>query len=435
MHLKFKFPLLSLLLVSICLLSGCVRDTCEQETTYTKLTPVFVNMNEVRAAPIRLEEPRELEFPGKLYIYGDLLLINERNEGVHFINNSDPSAPDNFGFLEVGGNTDFVIRNNVLFLNQYTDLIGLDISNPQQIQLVNRTEDVTRALETNRDGEIASFYHAAVVTEILDCNARQRIDRWGGWGCWNCEFLAQSDVAFDANFASGDVSNIPSVGTGTGGSMARFTLFQDHLYTVDQTTLKAYTFSGDQPSLGSETQLWWGIETIIPYGDHLFIGSQSGMFIFEASNPAEPTQVSVFQHARACDPVYVNGDRAYVTLRDGTPCDGFINQLDVVNISNIENPTLSKTFPMEHPHGLGILDETLYLCEGDFGLKAFDITDPLQLDKNQLMHLENFNAYDVIPLGGEVPTLLVIGDDGFVQLDITDPEAPVTLSTIPVKRN
>jgi hypothetical protein len=42
------------------------------------------------------------------------------------------------------------------------------------------------------------------------------------------------------------------------------------------------------------------------------------MFIYDNSNPQAPVQLGVFQHARACDPVFASGDRAYVTLRDGT---------------------------------------------------------------------------------------------------------------------
>ena len=40
------------------------------------------------------------------------------------------------------------------------------------------------------------------------------------------------------------------------------------------------------------------------------------MFIYDNTNPQAPYFLSRFQHAEACDPVFVEGDYAYVTLRE-----------------------------------------------------------------------------------------------------------------------
>ena len=37
----------------------------------------------------------------------------------------------------------------------------------------------------------------------------------------------------------------------------------------------------------------------------------------------------------SCDPVVVQGDYAFVTLRGGTECQGFSNQLDIIDISTL----------------------------------------------------------------------------------------------------
>ena len=78
------------------------------------------------------------------------------------------------------------------------------------------------------------------------------------------------------------------------------------------------------------------------------------MQIFDNSNPSEPIHLSTFAHARVCDPVVVNDDYAFVTLRSGDRCSGFVNQLDVVDIKDLENPKLVKSYPMDNPHGLGV---------------------------------------------------------------------------------
>jgi len=87
---------------------------------------------------------------------------------------------------------------------------------------------------------------------------------------------------------------------------------------------------------------------------------------------------------------------------------------------------------MLSPHGLTVTPQALYLCEGDFGLKIFDNTDPLQVGSRLINHFRNFEAYDVIYLPGQEDILLLIGADGFYQFDVSDPLEPREISHIPV---
>lgn len=51
------------------------------------------------------------------------------------------------------------------------------------------------------------------------------------------------------------------------------------------------------------------------------------MFIFSIANPTQPTQLATFQHATVRDPVIADNQYAFVTLRSGTTCQGFTNEL------------------------------------------------------------------------------------------------------------
>jgi hypothetical protein len=153
------------------------------------------------------------------------------------------------------------------------------------------------------------------------------------------------------------------------------------------------------------------------------------MHIMDITSPEAPVKLSTYQHVRSCDPVVVDGDYAYVTLRSGTACQGFTNQLEVLNVKNLASPQLLKTYPMTNPHGLGIDNSTLFICDGDDGLKAFDASDINTIDKNLLAHYKDINAYDVIPFNN---TLIMIGADGIFQYDYTNPKDIKLLSTIAV---
>ena len=217
-----------------------------------------------------------------------------------------------------------------------------------------------------------------------------------------------------------------------GGSMARFTIYDNYLYTVDNATMQLFNITNPtSPTPHGKVFLGWGIETIFPYTDKLFIGSTTGMHIYDNADPSNPKHLSTYQHVNSCDPVVVEGNFAYVTLRSGTACAGFTNQLDVLNISDLRNPKLIKTYPMQNPHGLGIDNSTLFLCEGTFGLKVFDIQDKLKIDKNLMAHFKNLDAFDVIPLNN---VLMVIGKEGLYQYDYSNPKNLKLLSKIPVEK-
>jgi hypothetical protein len=226
-------------------------------------------------------------------------------------------------------------------------------------------------------------------------------------------------------------ANNASVAPGTngiGGSLARFAVVGDHLYTVNNTSLQVYDISQPaDPKKGAYIKLGVGIETIFPYANQLFIGSQTGMYIYDNQNPQQPSLISRYDHVQSCDPVVVQGNFAYVTLRDGNTCRNGQNLLDVVDISNLRSPRLVRSYPMQHPHGLGIDGNILFVCEGQFGLKVFDASNPGNLVQTQV--IPGVKSYDVIPHNR---ILLLTGENGLYQYRYTDPQHLELLSVIPV---
>lgn len=104
-------------------------------------TPVYMSYDELRDA-VAVEEPRAMSEMGRLVLYQDHLFINERNKGLHVIDNADPSAPQAIGFINIPGNTDVSIRDGYLYADSFIDLVVIDIRDPAQVMEVNRQIDV-----------------------------------------------------------------------------------------------------------------------------------------------------------------------------------------------------------------------------------------------------------------------------------------------------
>lgn len=203
-----------------------------------------------------------------------------------------------------------------------------------------------------------------------------------------------------------DMSNVGN--TGVGGSMARFAITGDYLYTVDSQNLNVYDISTpSNPIQGSSVNVGFDIETIYPYNQNLFLGSQWGMYIYGIANPSNPVFISEYSHIYSCDPVVVDDNYAYVTLSSESNCGRSTNQLEIIDISNLNSPETVKTYEMTKPKGLGISGTTLFIC--DNGLKVYDASNV-----NNLLLKATFNipAYDVIAIGSN---LIVTGDAGIYQ--------------------
>ena len=429
---------ISILLFGIAV-QGCTKRT--QVRTFVGNSPLYMSYDELRGS-VDYSEAQEIADPGKIYIKDQYLFINERYKGVHVIDNSNPAAPKEIVFINILGNLDIAVKENTLYADSYADVVVIDISDINNPKEVNRVENTLEQVlpPWNPDypvAEVIDFEEGIVVGwEIKEVKEKVEIEAGSRRnGCRTC--FGREDVLIDFSNSqsvttfenNSSVKIAPqTMGTGKGGSMSRFTISQNRLYVMNNNTLKVFDIdNADNPIITSVTEILREVETLFPYEDKLFMGTTSGMLIYDISSPDSPTYISVFDHVVSCDPVVVDGDVAYVTLRSGTDCGRWTNQLDVIDISNITSPTLINTFSMTAPQGLGVDNETLFLCDGDDGLKVFDVTDPLTVGDNMIHHFGGINAMDVIPFNN---LLMMIGEDGLYQYNYTDKNNPELVGTI-----
>ena len=214
---------------------------------------------------------------------------------------------------------------------------------------------------------------------------------------------------------------------GAGGSLARYTIVGDYLYLVDDYNLDVYDCRDlANPVKKSSQMIGFGIETIYPFRDKLFIGSTNGMYVYSIEDPAAPKLEGSVTHVRACDPVVANDSAAYVTLKNfGTTCGGAENVLNVYDVKNVQNPELVRTVTMKSPGGLGIYRSALYVCEGLNGLTVFDISKGYEPVAKRTIKGKDYQ--DVIPYNG---LLICHLSDGICFYDLSDPLEPVEYGTV-----
>jgi len=419
--MKKRFNLLvPFLLVVLLSFSGCFSfsDSCKHEVTYIKPVPVYKSLDEIRT-PISVSEARTMENIGKIYYYNDYLLINEIRQGIHIIDNSDPRSPQKIAFINIQGNIDLAVKQNILYADSYIDLLAIDISNIENPTLVSRMENIFPSIH-EQDGKFLVGQKGEMVTETINCDMFINTNP----DIWVIE--DSSDPSIGGAISGSDVSR--ALASGISGSMARIVTNGNYIYALHNQALQIVDIStAASPSLSNTIGIENGVETVFPHENYLFMGANNGMYIYDNSNPSSPSYLSSYEHIRSCDPVVVQGDFAYVTVRNGRDCGGWLNQLDVVNISNINNPTVVKEVPMSNPHGLSVLDKDLFVCEGTNGLKVFDIETANA--PTLVSNVGNFQAYDVIAVPSK-PLLLIVGKDGLYQYERSNPDDLKLLSVL-----
>jgi len=389
-------------------LAACKHETSTSRTFHTTV-PVYISIKNVRALVSVAQTGKQLSVPGKIYTYGNYLFITEANKGIHVVDNTDPASPHFINFINIPGNVDLAINNNILYADNYVDLLAFDVADPRHITQVNQLNDTFDAYYYDKLKGIIVSYKDTVITQTVD----------------------QSQPIY-YTLASASSTAPQSQSYGTGGSTARFALMNSYLYTINQGQLKLFNVSQPaNPGYMSSISIGFNVETIFPYQNKLFMGSTTGMQIFDASVPSAPVKLSTYSHFNSCDPVVVQGKYAYITLRSGNICQTGSNELDVVNIEDATHPVLVSAYPMINPHGLAVADANLFICEGANGLKAFNNSDPLTIGKNQLSFLTDLDAEDIIA-GSK--SLIITGSRGIYQYDYTDASklkmiSHITLST------
>jgi len=218
---------------------------------------------------------------------------------------------------------------------------------------------------------------------------------------------------------------------GQGGSLARFTIVGNYLYTVDGEYLSVFDIgNGNNPVYKNKIQVGFNIEAVFPFNGKLFIASNNAMYIYSISNPSNPVQESQVQHLTGCDPIVANDSVAYLTIHGGNRCGSTINQLQVYDVRNIAYPIFQTSITMSNPMGLGMKGNRLYVCDNGTGLRILDISNPYEPVQHSILTGESFVDVIILDLPSMQTILMAMLTDGVAYYDITDPNQIIKLSTV-----
>lgn len=126
MHKTIK--LLFVVILFVVGFSSCVVEPFEADFPAGEVTgyrPVYGSRAETEVSLLPVQE---MVNPGKIYVYNQFLLINERGKGIHVFNNADPANPQPITFINLLGNTDMAIKDDILYADHNGDLKSIRLN-------------------------------------------------------------------------------------------------------------------------------------------------------------------------------------------------------------------------------------------------------------------------------------------------------------------
>lgn len=112
------------ILISAFLFSSCLGEPITPKSNYK---PILMK-RQVLENSYRVKEAQDIRSAHKIYVKDSLLLILEKYEGIHVIDNSDPTNPIRRGFLHLPGTQDMAMKDHYLYADNAVDLVTIDLS-------------------------------------------------------------------------------------------------------------------------------------------------------------------------------------------------------------------------------------------------------------------------------------------------------------------
>jgi hypothetical protein len=384
--------------------SACKKDALKRTIWVKKGESIATVRNSFAVEP-----GKEITHPAGVYRSGNYLLLLEEGEGIGIIDISVRESPVNLAFIKLLANSHAVIKDDYILADNGPDLVSIDISDLLQIELVNRLENVFPDKWLEENNTVFTGYEEKQISIFKNFNPSDTIPP-----------------------ESRDAENLAALAIGRGGSETRFALMNDYLYVARDKGIRPFNVASPAaPVMYNELGYTLdGFETLLAKNGYLYIGTSNGVVILNANNsPATPSQESVaLRDIRGCDPVVVQGNYMFSTVRSGADCNRFNSSsgLFVHNIQDKKMPYTIFSQTVDNPKGLGIDGNLLFLCQGNMGLSVYN-WDEITKKPTFRYRYNDIHAFDVVTGNN---TLIVAAENGLFLYDYSDPNNLRKLSRV-----
>jgi hypothetical protein len=143
---------------------GLLASSCKEnpdprpETNYE---PVLMKRDKLNNGAIKWQGPQHIQQPGKIYYKDSFIFINQKYEGLHVVRSQASGQLEKVGFIRIPGNLDVAIKDAILYADNATDLIAIDLQHlleEQSVRITKRVENALPGYSPPDNGRIPDAY-------------------------------------------------------------------------------------------------------------------------------------------------------------------------------------------------------------------------------------------------------------------------------------
>jgi hypothetical protein len=138
-------------------------DLVDKRENFTAegLKPIYAN----DWKEITLEPARDIGQLGKIYYHQGWLFVNELYKGIHIIDNTQPENPIRKAFISIPGNVDIAAKGDVIFADNYSDMLSIRIPTGEQVEVLSRISNLYPKAIEDYPPEYSGYFECVDVTK------------------------------------------------------------------------------------------------------------------------------------------------------------------------------------------------------------------------------------------------------------------------------
>lgn len=409
MNTQVSFRLFVIAFFSMFFFISC-EEKIDSELRYEAYEPVYMTRAKLESS-IKILQPQKIHSIGKVISHNNYIFVNDPGKGIHIINNHKPKAPKTVAFLQIPGNYDIAIQNNLLFADNATDLLAFSIKNINVPVLLSRSRDAFE--EVFPEGN-PHFYHLDPhLGIIVDWKLQHVVEKLDPDGF--PEFFTSNGNTIELTTTDFSKKHItrPFHPSGLSNSLSRLRVSNNQVYTLLGKSIGVYQFTNPIAPIKLNTIATnKTAETLFLHKEMLFAVGKKETQLFSLEKPESPAFLSSTEHWTSSSSAVLHNKKVILTHHTSTDNKTESDQLSVLDLQNVYEPKVQFSFAMTNPLGLALYKQHLYICDGNAGLKIHKSDTSQKMTSRAEMQYPEIHAVDIIPLKN---TLLLIFDDGIKQ--------------------
>lgn len=97
---------------------------------------VYMKREGLEKSVTYIDGAREMINPGKIYVRGNTIYINDKYKGVHIIDNSNPASPKQTGYITAPGCVDMAVKGDVIYLDNAVDFVTFNMQTKKETKRI-----------------------------------------------------------------------------------------------------------------------------------------------------------------------------------------------------------------------------------------------------------------------------------------------------------